>query len=112
MKAALASLCADEQGRFWQMHDTLFKEQRALSVDQLKQKAVRLELDAEKFNECLDSDRYAAQVQADMEAGSRIGVSSTPAMFINGRLVSGAQPYETLAEVIDDELERGARSKG
>ncbi len=108
-KAAEASLCAHAQGRFWDMHDTMFKEQRALGVDQLKQKAARLELDTEEFNTCLDSGRYAAQVAADLEAGAEAGVSGTPAMFVNGRFLSGAQPYEAIAEVIDDELARAER---
>ncbi len=108
-KAAEASLCAHAQGRFWDMHDTMFKEQRALGVEQLKQKAARLELDTEEFNTCLDSGRYAEQVTADLEAGSEAGVSGTPAMFVNGRFLSGAQPYEAIAEVIDDELARAER---
>jgi len=103
-KAAEASLCADEQGKFWQMHDALFKEQRSLAVEQLKEKAARLELDTVAFNECLDTSRHADAVIADFQAGSDLGVSGTPALFINGRFLSGAQPYEALAKVIDEEL--------
>jgi protein-disulfide isomerase len=106
MKAAMASLCAHEQGKFWEMHDSMFDEQRALAVDQLKEKAAGLELDAESFNQCLDSDRHAEAVRQDLEAGTAVGVSSTPALFVNGRLISGAQPYENIAAVIDDELAR------
>ncbi len=108
-KAAEASLCAHEQDRFWEMHDTMFKEQRALGVEQLKQKAARLGLDTETFNGCLDSGKYAAQVAADLEAGSEAGVSGTPAMFVNGRFLNGAQPFEAIAEIIDDELSRVER---
>ncbi|MDX1500961.1 MAG: thioredoxin domain-containing protein [Thermoanaerobaculia bacterium] len=103
-KAAEASLCAHEQGRFWEMHDTMFREQRALGVEQLKQKAARLELDTESFNECLDSNRYAEKVDLDLQAGVAAGVTGTPAMFINGRFLGGAQPFEAIAEVIDEEL--------
>lgn len=103
-KAAEASLCADEQGKFWEMHDVMFKEQRSLGTDQLKEKAARLGLDATAFNECLDSSRHAEAVAADLEAGSRLGVTGTPALFINGRFLSGAQPFAELSKVIDEEL--------
>jgi protein-disulfide isomerase len=105
-KAAEASLCAAEAGKFWEMHDRMFADLQALSVDQLKLAAVELELDGETFSECLDSGRYAEQVAIDMEAGRLAGVTGTPAMFINGRFLSGAQPFETIAAVIDDELQR------
>jgi len=103
-KAAEASLCAREQDKFWQMHDAMFKEQRSLGVEQLKEKAARLELDTAAFNECLDSSRHADAVLADLKAGSALGVSGTPAFFVNGRFLSGAQPYEEIAKLIDEEL--------
>ncbi|HYG63291.1 MAG TPA: thioredoxin domain-containing protein [Thermoanaerobaculia bacterium] len=105
-KAAEASLCAHEQGKFWEMHDAMFQNQQALAVDQLKTAAAGLGLDAGKFNTCLDSGQYAAQVKADFEAGSAAGVSGTPAMFINGRFINGAVPLEQITKVIDDELKR------
>jgi len=108
-KAAEASMCAHDQGKFWQMHDLMFEEQKQLSVADLKSKAERLELDTEQFNQCLDSGKYADEVQQDMQAGQRAGVTGTPAMFVNGRLVSGAVPFEQIAQVIDSEL---ARAKG
>jgi protein-disulfide isomerase len=99
-------MCADEQGKFWEMHDLLFREQRALSVGELKEKAQRLGLDTNKFNAALDSGKYAATVAADAKAGADAGVTGTPAMFVNGRAISGAVPYEMIAEVVDDELQR------
>ena len=105
-KAAEASLCANDQGKFWEMHDAMFKDQQGLGVDGLKAKAATLGLKAEEFNACLDSDKHAAKVKADFEAGSKVGVTGTPAMFVNGRLISGAVPIDQIAPVIDDELKR------
>jgi protein-disulfide isomerase len=103
-KAAEASLCAHDQDKFWEMHDAMFAEQKSLEVDQLKEKAARLGLDIEAFNGCLDGDKYAAQVADDLRDGAAAGVSGTPAMFVNGRFVNGAVPYEQLAAIIDEEL--------
>ena len=105
-KAAEASLCAHEQGRFWEMHDLMFAEQGALTVADLRAKAAGLNLDAEAFNRCLDSGRHHEAVLADVRAGDAAGVSGTPAMFVNGRFVGGAVPFAALAMVIDDELKR------
>ncbi|HEX2254176.1 MAG TPA: thioredoxin domain-containing protein [Thermoanaerobaculia bacterium] len=106
-KAAEASLCAEEQGKFWEMHDAMFADQRNLGVASLKTMAAGIEgLNTETFNQCLDSGQFAGQVQADMEAGLQAGVTGTPAMFVNGIPVSGAVPFEQLAQVIDQELQR------
>ena len=105
-KAAEAGECAHEQGKFWEMHDRLFADQSKLQVEALKQTASQLGLDAEKFNQCLDSSKYAAEVQKDVDEGARYGVNSTPAFFINGRLVVGAQPIEAFTQAIDEELAR------
>ena len=105
-KAAEASLCADEQGKFWEMHDAMFAAQRELSIEDLTKRAGEIELDTQKFAECLGSDRYAQQVEQDLLAGQAAGVTGTPALFINGRFLSGAQPYDVFAKVIDDELRR------
>jgi protein-disulfide isomerase len=107
-KAAEASLCANDQGKFWELHNAMFENQQALAVEQLKAKAVELGMNAEQFNTCLDGSKYAAQVKTDFDEGAKAGVSGTPAMFINGRFLSGAQPLNEITKVIDDELARKA----
>lgn len=109
-KAAEAALCAQEQNKFWPMHDQMFASQRSLGVDGLKALAVAAGLESEAFDTCLDSGRHAAAVEADFQAGTRAGVERTPAFFINGRYMSGAPTYEALAEVIEQELERAGAS--
>jgi protein-disulfide isomerase len=101
-KAAEASLCAYEQDKFWQFHDAMFNDQQNLAVEDLKHKAEKLSMDMKAFNACLDSGKYLAEIQSDMEEGVRVGISGTPAMFINGRLLIGAQPYGDIQKVIDD----------
>jgi protein-disulfide isomerase len=103
-KAAEAALCANEQSKFWDYHDVLFKNQQKLKVEDLKAHAASMGLDAAKFNECLDSGRMAAVVKEDQAAGSKVGVNGTPAFFINGTMLSGAQPLEEFKKVIDAEL--------
>lgn len=105
-KAAEASLCAHEQGKFWQMHDLMFGDQKKLEIADLKSKAGSLGVDQAKFDACLDGGKYASQVSADMADGQKAGVTGTPAIFINGRFVNGAVPYGDLAKIIDDELMR------
>lgn len=105
LKAAEASLCANEQGKFWEMHDTMFSDQTKLSVSDLKQTAGRLGMDQKKFDKCLDSGRYVEQVQNDQKEGQKDGINGTPAMFINGTYVEGGSvPYATLASLLDKEL--------
>ena len=106
-KAAEAAQCANEQGKFWEMHDKMFANQSKLAVDSLKQNATELGLNADSFNQCLDSGKFAAAVQKDVDEGMSYGVNSTPAFFINGRMLTGAQPLESFTNVIDEELARG-----
>jgi len=105
-KAAEAGNCAREQGKFWEFHDVLFGNQQALQPEHLKKYAADLGMNVTTFATCLDTAKHNDRVQAQMGVGSSLGVSSTPAAFINGRLVSGAQPYEVFAAIIDEELER------
>jgi protein-disulfide isomerase len=103
-KAAEAAHCAGEQGKYWEMHAKLFANQRALEVPALKGYAKDLKLDQAAFDKCLDSGSTAALVEASKKAGNEAGVNGTPAFFVNGVLISGAQPFEAFKEVIDAEL--------
>ena len=102
--AAEAAQCANEQGKFWAYHDRLFDDQSKLGPDDLKASAAALGLDTAKFDACFDSHKYKAVVDADLQAGNAAGVNGTPAFFINGRLLSGAQPFDEFKKVIDEEL--------
>ena len=82
----------------------LFANSRALEVVNLKKFAADLQLDTARFDTCLDSGTYAAQVRKDMAEGQRVGVSGTPAFFVNGRFLSGAQPFSAFQEMIDGVL--------
>lgn len=104
-KAAEASLCANDQGKFWEMHDAMFEDQARLAVRDLKASAGRLGLDQQKFDACLDTGRHTEQVQDDLAAGGRAGVTGTPALFLNGMPIDGgAVPYEVVAKAIDAAL--------
>jgi len=106
VRAAAAAHCAGDQGKYWEMHDRLFANQAKLRPADFKEHAVAVGLDAAAFAQCLESGRETARVRKDAEEAARYGVTGTPAFFVNGRPVIGAQPYEAFAVVIDDELER------
>ncbi|MCL4819798.1 MAG: DsbA family protein [Vicinamibacteria bacterium] len=113
LKAAEAAGCADEQGKFWPMHERLFANPKALGSDDLKRHAAALGLDSAGFAACLDSGRRAAEVHADLRAGAEAGVTGTPAFFVNGRFLNGALPLAAFVEVVEDELRRaGTRADG
>jgi protein-disulfide isomerase len=103
-KAAEGGSCAFEQGKFWEYHDRLFENPRALSIPDLKKVAQGLGLDLSKFNECIDSNKYTAEWQADMAEGQKLGASGTPTFFANGRMFVGAKSLEEMSKIIDEEL--------
>lgn len=111
--AAEGTECAEEQGKFWEMHDAIFDEQEKqgsgtiqFTADDVKNWAAKIGLDTTKFNQCLDSGKYRQEVEKDLADGAAAGVNGTPATFINGRLVSGAQPYSVFKTIIDEELKK------
>ncbi|OGF20197.1 hypothetical protein A3I35_01125 [Candidatus Falkowbacteria bacterium RIFCSPLOWO2_02_FULL_45_15] len=107
-KAAEASECAAEQGKFWEMHDKIFAANAAqnMSVEQWKKEATALGLNASKFNDCLDSGKFASKVAQQQAGGQAAGAQGTPTTFVNGQLVNGAVPYEQVKAVIDQELSK------
>jgi protein-disulfide isomerase len=107
LKAAEASECADDQEAYWKYHDLLFQNQSALDDASLKNYAASLGLDTAAFNQCLDSDKYMSEVQKDEQDGITAGVQGTPAFFINGVLISGAQPYSVFQAAIEAALAKG-----
>jgi protein-disulfide isomerase len=108
-KAAEAAHCAGDQGKYWEFHDKLFANQQQLQAENLKKFAAEMGLDTSKFDACLDTGKHKKGIDVDLNAGERVGVSSTPSVFVNGRLISGAQPYEAFASVIEDELQRAGK---
>jgi protein-disulfide isomerase len=103
--AAEASECAAEQGQFWPYYEKLFADQTKLTDPALKQAASTLGMDMNRFNACVDSRKYKDRVENDIKDGNAVGVSGTPAFFINGRMISGAQPFDAFKRIIDEELD-------
>jgi len=125
-KGAEAAGCANEQGKFWEYHDAIFQNQTALTekystaaaaqpadaaaalaavVDTLKSTATDLGLDTAAFNQCLDSGARAQEIQKDYQDGISYGVQGTPAFYVNGLLISGAQPFANFQAAIDAALQ-------
>jgi protein-disulfide isomerase len=108
--AAQAAHCAQAQGKFWEMHAKLMAA-TDLSADALKKLADELKLDRAKFDECVAKEQFKAEIEKDIADGMDVGVSGTPAFFINGRTLSGAEPFEKFKEIIDEELARAKAGK-
>ncbi len=104
LPAALASECAREQGKFWEYHDVIFKNQRSLGDESYRRWAKELNLDETEFDDCYDSKKYELRVRGDLEEGIAEGVRGTPGFLINGKLLSGSQPFAVFQQVIEAEL--------
>ncbi len=105
-QAAAAALAANAQGKFWEYHDLLLANQGSLERPALEKHAQALNLDMVRFKAALDSTQFDAQIAADQAEAKRVGAAGTPAFFINGRPLTGAQPFESFAKVIDAELKK------
>ena len=104
MEAAEAAMAANAQGKFWQMHDKLFANQQALDRPSLDKYAQEIGLNMAKFKAAMDGHVYKDQIDSDSKEGSAHGANGTPAFFINGQFLSGAQPFDAFKKVIDAEL--------
>ena len=97
-------MAANAQGKFWQMHDKLFGNQQALDRPALDKYAEEIGLNMAKYKAAMDQHLYKQQIDDDSKAGTAVGASGTPAFFINGQSLSGAQPFDAFKKVIDAEL--------
>ena len=115
MKAAEASRCAGEQGKYWEMHDQLFVNSTALEMIDLVRYATALNLDLIKFQECMDSGRYTNEIRKDISEGQKAGVRGTPIFFVGvsegedtkikvPKVIRGAKPYIEFKEAFDSLL--------
>ena len=110
-KAAEAAICANEQGKFWEMHDHLFASAPKLEIADLQRYAVEIGLNKEQFNQCLSSGKYAKTWALDKTDGTSYGMTGTPSFFINGRIIGGGAPaYDDFVQLIEEELDRAHRS--
>jgi protein-disulfide isomerase len=112
-QAASASMCAGEQGKFWEYHDVIYlnwngENQSAYNDRRLIAFAEALSLDMNAFNACFDEKRYMTQIEQDMEAGRTLGVTGTPSVFVNGlQIMPGYIPtFEAVAEAVEAALQK------
>jgi len=103
MPAALAAVAAQRQGKFWEMHELLFANQRALALEQIEEYARRIGLDLQRFKADIASEEVKAQVQADIALARRSGVRGTPTIFVNGKLLQN-RSLEGFKELIEPQL--------
>jgi protein-disulfide isomerase len=110
--AAMAVECAGQQDHdaYWKLYDYYFKSQQQITPENIKDKTLEAlagtKVDQAKFTDCYDNKKTADIVKAEMAEGQSVGVTGTPAFIINGRKLSGAQPFERFKDIIDDELAR------
>jgi protein-disulfide isomerase len=110
--AAEAAVCADRQGKFWEMHDAMYADQSALKPEGLKNTAQRLGLDTNRFSTCITDGSTTEALGIDAKAAQDLGLSGTPYFFINGRPVDGNVPEETFNNIIAEELRREPKDRG
>ncbi len=104
-KAAEAAECAGNQDKYWEMHEKLFTQGVAGGVTAFKQYAKDIKVkDQKAFEKCLDEGETASEIRKDFSDGQRVGVQGTPAFFVNGQEISGAQPFQVFQQLIDAEL--------
>jgi len=109
-KAAEAARCSNDQGKFWEFHDKLYGGGTDASPETLTRLAREIDMDMVAFQQCLSTGKHRSDIDRDIQEASSLGVTGTPGFFINGRLISGAQPYEGFAQVINEELAHAAQN--
>jgi protein-disulfide isomerase len=108
--AAQAAECAGEQGRYWEMHDRLFdnppqwNDSEEAAITAFRSYAEAIDADADVLAQCVSEGRYESDVQGDYEEGAALRLRGTPAFFIDGALLSGAQPLEVFVQALDERL--------
>lgn len=111
--AAEAAQCANDEGKYWQMHDLLFDNQKALEKEDLQKYAKEVGLNMNNFNNCLEKAKYFKEVKDDIQAGEKAGVQGTPAFIlgkttkdgvIKGKFIKGAHPFQTFKNAIEEML--------
>ena len=103
-KEAEAAECAHEQGKFWEFHDQIYQNQGRMGAALYTEIAQKLGLDMDKFNSCVETGKYRAEIQEDFSQGSQAGISGTPGFLINGIPLIGAHPFQNFQQVIEAEL--------
>ena len=116
--AALASECADDQGKFWEMHDMIFENQRnwqdlqiAESASLFKEYSIEIGLNTDEFDSCMTSGKHFEEIQNDLDDGRAYGVTGTPGFFVGNEKIGftkiiGAQPFSSFQRVIEQQLVR------
>ena len=110
MPAAMAAACVGEQGKFWKMHDLLFANQDKLEDPNLEDYAKQVGVDVGRWKSCVSSNKYKGSIEGDIAKAAQLGARGTPAFFINGRFLSGAQPFPAFQAIIDEELKKAKDS--
>ena len=110
MPAANAVECAGEQGKFWEMHDAIFENNRALEDAQLEGYAKKVGVDMGRWKSCYTANKHKAKIEEDQRTSVALGARGTPAFFVNGRFLSGAQPQPAFEALIDEELKKAKAS--
>ena len=104
--AHMAAEAANQQGKFWEMHDKIFEKQREMSPEKYVEYAGEIGLDVDQYKKDLVSKKVKSRVDLDSAAAAKLGVTGTPAFFVNGRYLSGAQPFSSFKRLIDEELKK------
>jgi protein-disulfide isomerase len=106
LAAHQAAEAAHQQGKFWEMHDKIFAAQREMSPQKYVEYAESIDLDMGKFKADLGSKKVKDRIDSDSRTAAKLGVTGTPGFFINGRFLSGAQPFDSFKRIIDEELKK------